>query len=472
MSRDQRPGTKDRIYRRASISALGLLLLAVVSCDRPSGPPAAQVPIFFTCDTRGRLEPCGCFTGQYGGLTRLKTVLDAEPPGPSVRVDVGDSIGGREDYDLLQYGYMLKAFAALKFDALNVGHREARLTAAQLRQLKLSSPVPILSANLLDKSTGRPIFEPFRIIERAGFRIGIIGVVDPQGLGEDLGEGLQIAGMESALASHLAKLKAKTDLIILLAFANEATLARLARQFYEIHVILGGKVLQPAQELKRENRSLIYFVTNESRALGILRLQLSRNRPLRVVKNEILLLHDRIPQDPSFVGLAQAYRQEVRRTPLAVDDPANTTADMVPGVRAVAAYVGSERCIECHTQAGALWTQSAHARAFAPLLERHADADPKCVGCHTIGFGTASGFRRNPGTGHFRNVGCESCHGPGSLHVRQREGDETVSFAYRPLAAGDCQKCHYGEFSRPFRWDEFWPVIKHGLEVSTERSGG
>jgi hypothetical protein len=25
-------------------------------------------------------------------------------------------------------------------------------------------------------------------------------------------------------------------------------------------------------------------------------------------------------------------------------------------------------------------------------------------------------------------------------------------------------KCHYGEFSRPFDWNEQWPLIKHGKE--------
>ena len=48
------------------------------------------------------------FQGPFGGLTRLKTVLDAEAPARRSAVDVGDAIGGREDYDLIQYGYMLR----------------------------------------------------------------------------------------------------------------------------------------------------------------------------------------------------------------------------------------------------------------------------------------------------------------------------------------------------------------------------
>jgi hypothetical protein len=454
---------KEAMLNRHTIWLL-ILGALVASCGRAPQRSAAELPVYFTCDTRGRLEPCGCFKGQFGGLTRLKTVLDAEAPAGALRVDVGDAIGGREDYDVIQYRYMLRAFAAMKYDALNLGHREAQLSAAQLREIKGASPVPILSANLLDKATGKPIFDAYRIIQRSGFRIAVIGVLDPRGLGEDLGQGLTVSDMESALARLIAEVRAKADMLVLLAFTDEASLARLAQQFYEVPIILGGKVSQPAQALQRENRSLIYYVSNQARALGILRLQLAGGALPGVLTNEIRFLHDGIPQDKTFRDLAQTYRDEVRRTHLAVDTVTNATADMVPGVRTAATFVGSQRCLPCHKTAGAVWAQSAHAHAFATLLARKADADPKCVGCHTTGFGAFSGYRREFGRDKLVDAGCESCHGPGSLHVQERQGDTTVSFTYRPLGAGDCLKCHYGEFSRAFHWDEFWPAIRHGKE--------
>jgi hypothetical protein len=445
------------------VGMVALLILVAVGCSRT--PPASQdLPVYFTCDTRGRLEPCGCFVGQFGGLTRLKTVLDAEAPAGALRVDVGDAVGGHEDYDLIEYRYILRAFAAMNYDALNIGRREAQFSAAQLQSIKRASPVPIVSANLLDQAGLKPVFDSYRIIQRGAFRIAIIGVLDPDGLGEKLGDGLAIGDMNSAIERCLAELRGRTDLIVLLAFTDEATLARLAGQFYEAQVILGGKVSQPAQELSRANRSLVYFVTNESRALGILHLQLAKAGPLQVTGNEIRLLHDKIPQHGEFRRLMQDYRTEVRQTKLAVDDPNSLSADMVPGVRTAATYVGSDKCLACHPGAAAVWAASGHAQAFRTLIARGADADPKCIGCHTVGFGSPSGYRREFGAGRLVNTGCESCHGPGSLHVREEEGDASIHFKFRPLDAGDCQKCHYGEFSRPFDWNEFWPLIKHGNE--------
>jgi hypothetical protein len=144
---------------------------------------------------------------------------------------------------------------------------------------------------------------------------------------------------------------------------------------------------------------------------------------------------------------------------------------MMPGVRTAAAYVGSETCIKCHRSAGVIWAKSGHAKAFATLVERNADADPKCIGCHTTGFGSVSGYRREFGAAKLVNTGCESCHGPGSLHVRQKEGDVSVNFTYRPIGAGDCITCHYGEFSRPFEWEAFWPLVRHGKESAAAKLG-
>lgn len=450
--------------RRTSLAALALALALFSACQKKPAPTTADLSIYVTCDTRGRLVPCGCFTGQYGGLTRLKTVLDADTSTNSLRVDVGDMIAGREDFEFIQYKYLLRAYRLMGFDALNVGHREAQLSAAQLRQARKDSPVPLLSANLLDKQTGKPLLDAYRVVQRNGRTIALVGVLDPRGLGENLGEGLAVEKMEVALARILPELRAKADLVVLLAFTDETTLAALAREFYELDVVLGGKVTQPSQQLGRENRAVILHVTNESRALGILKAKFTGKAKLTDVTHEIMLMREDIPQHDAIAALAKEYRDEVRTARLAVDDPKHLEANSIPGVRAAAAFAGTESCVSCHQQATEIWKKTGHADAFATLAQRKADADPNCIGCHTVGFGSASGYRREFAGKKLADVGCESCHGPGSLHVEQHRAKLPITFKFRPLGAGDCRKCHHGEFSRPFDWDVFWPHIKHGKE--------
>ena len=455
--------TRD-LAKLAALTFLAALTLLGCKPSKPATPVALDLSIYFTCDTRGRLVPCGCFTGQYGGLTRLKTVLDADTSTNSIRVDVGDAIKGREDFNRIEYKYLLRAYAGMNFDALNLGHREAQLSAKQLREIKAASPAPLISANLLDKATGTPLFEGWRIIRRGGFRIALVGVLDPNGFGESLGDGLAVERMESTLSRILPEVKKQADILILLAFTDEATLARLAQEFYEFDLILGGKVSQPSQKLEKVNRSLILFTTNESRALGRLRARIAGRGQLQPVEHEILLMKDHIPQHESVLALAREYRDEIRATKLAIDDSARLSENTIPGVRQAAAFAGSESCLKCHPSAAKVWQRSGHAEAFATLRSKKADADPNCIGCHTVGFGTPTGYRREFAGAKLADVGCESCHGPGSLHVKQHEAQSAVTFKFRPLGAGDCKQCHHGEFSRPFDWDAFWPDIKHGKE--------
>jgi hypothetical protein len=425
----------------------------------------------FTCDIRGRLVPCGCFTGQMGGLTRIATLFGAQST-DYIRVDVGDALAGAADYERLQYGYLQRAFAQLGYEALNVGHREAQLSAPQLRALKAKSPVPMLSANLLDRATGAPLFATHKIVQRGYRHVAIIGVMDARSIGDALGEGLVVEDPEVALSKLLPTLKGQADCIVLLAFADEAALTALAQQFYELDVILGGKVRQPSQQLVRENRSLILATTNESRAVGILQTMLLPNGSLEPVSGEVVLVSDQIPQAEEIAALALAYREEIRGAKLAIDDPATLSADMVPGVQARTAYSGTQDCLSCHPQAAKTWAESGHARAFATLLALKADADPNCIGCHTVGFGTPSGYRREFAATKLVDVGCESCHGPGSQHVAERRAGGEISARFRPIGAGDCQKCHHGEFSRPFAWEQFWPHIAHGKESAAAKDKG
>lgn len=450
------------------ILACAIALMAVAGllsgCGGKAAPQPADVTVCFVSDTRGRLVPCGCFSGQYGGLTRLKTALDGTAGANSIRIDAGDAIRGVEDYNLIEYKYMLQAYAAMGFDALNLGQREAQLSAEQLRGLKQESPVTLISANLLDEQTGAPLCEPWKIIERGKFKIALLGVMDPRIPSENLGKGLSVEKIEVTLGKLLPQLKSKADVIILVAFTDEPTLAHLAQDYYELDMILGGKVSQPSQKLEKENRSLVLYTANEGRAMGVLRARVLGRGKVAPVDHEIRLLEDKIPENEGIRILADNYREEIRRTKLSVDNPANLQANMVPGVKAVATYVGTPACVGCHPGAAKVWQDSGHAGAMLTLVNKKADADPNCISCHTIGFGSPSGYRREFTGQKLADVGCESCHGPGSLHVEQRQNSLPVTFKFRPLGAGDCQKCHFGEFSRPFDWNQFWPHIQHGKE--------
>lgn len=442
-----------------------LLAVVVLASCRPEAPrPDTPLTIHFTCDVSGRLEPCGCFTGQHGGLTRLRTWLrERDREGPSLRFDIGNALAGTADYERIQYESLLAAFEAMGFEALNLGAREAGLSREQLAGFAAQHAAPLVSASVVDARSREPLLPPYRILDHDGRRIAVLGLLDPRSC-PDPGEGLAVLDLEQAVDRVLPQLTAEAELVVVLAFAPESALRELARSYFEFDLILGGDVAGPAQELHAVNESRLAWTTGEGRTVGTVRARIGGGEPPRLIEPEyaVELLYEQIPQDPGLRQLVTDYRERIRHTELAVDSPGSDDHDRIPGVEAAARYVGSESCQACHAGDHAGWADSGHAHAFDTLVAVGAEADPRCIGCHTVGFGEPTGYHRSTGPGPLAGVGCESCHGPGSVHVAERSSGREPRFRFRPLGAADCRKCHYGEFSRPFDWDRFWPEIRHG----------
>lgn len=451
--------------------ALAASLFSLLPVGAKKSQGNAEFTLHFTCDTAGRLEPCGCFTGQHGGLTRLRTWLEKRKDSKgSIKLDVGGAIAGDADYDILQYRYLARAYATMGYSALNMGGREAAIPAATLAELSRSAAVPMLSASLVRTDDRRAILEPFRIIEKDGTRIGILGVVSPKSVVKP-GEGVAVLGLNEAIDHYLPALIEKTDIIFLLAFADQNELRQLAADYFEFALVLGGDVAGPTQDIIQENDSIILFTTNQARTVGTLKGRFEKRGRTHIVEPtyQIQLLEEHIPQHPELLELVRTYRKEVANTPLAIDAEDQIDPNAIPGVRNPATYVGSKTCKQCHQEDHEIWSNSSHAHAFATLEKTGSEADPHCVSCHSVGFGKPSGYRRPLGGESLTDVGCESCHGPASEHVARYLDGKPSNFRFRPVGAGDCTTCHFGEFSRPFIWDEFWPPISHGKKVPGDR---
>lgn len=122
-----------------------------------------------------------------------------------------------------------------------------------------------------------------------------------------------------------------------------------------------------------------------------------------------------------------------------------------------ASYVGVKTCQACHADAVAFWrTQtvttagkdhdgreiartSGHARAWLTLEAEHKTKDRSCIGCHSVGFNAPGGYCKTQDVEGFEGVQCESCHGPGSLHVANPIDKTTIQ---RVVPETTCRGCH------------------------------
>jgi hypothetical protein len=114
-------------------------------------------------------------------------------------------------------------------------------------------------------------------------------------------------------------------------------------------------------------------------------------------------------------------------------------------------YVGVHECAECHEKAFESWQKTGHAHAFKVLTAKY-EKDPKCLKCHTTGYGTPTGYK-DESTPDLKGITCESCHGPGSKHVEicesfgdkeltEAEEDRAKHSIWEMLPKNVCVKCH------------------------------
>lgn len=132
-------------------------------------------------------------------------------------------------------------------------------------------------------------------------------------------------------------------------------------------------------------------------------------------------------------------------------------------------YIGSAKCKMCHISQHKTWTASAHSTAFARLTPEDAKkAD--CLACHTTGFVAATAAYNEEG------IGCESCHGPGSVYaakdVMNKEKFKADPEGMRKIwkAGGlvtpveaTCKGCHNEKSPnyKPFDFAKASAAIKH-----------
>jgi len=107
-----------------------------------------------------------------------------------------------------------------------------------------------------------------------------------------------------------------------------------------------------------------------------------------------------------------------------------------------ATYVGMEKCKECHPEHVESYYSWKYSKNFRIIQMRRKDHDPKCLPCHTTGYGKTGGFSSMEETPGMVNKQCESCHGPASLHLKaptKLEHQETLS-----IPQNLCTTCHSG----------------------------
>ena len=165
------------------------------------------------------------------------------------------------------------------------------------------------------------------------------------------------------------------------------------------------------------------------------------------VRIDVVPLSRDVREDPAVAGLLAGYYQKLAAFNLEKGDRAACAPS--PGQPT---YVGTARCATCHPAAYAFWEKTPHAGAWATLEKDGKHYDLTCIGCHVVGYRRPGGFCRLKEASGFENVGCETCHGPGSLHAEDHKADSIILASTRATCAA---QCHVPEHSDEFVYETY-----------------
>lgn len=142
-----------------------------------------NLQILATSDTHGRFMPYDYALNNVdksGSLAQVATaVKELRKSNPNtLLVDAGDIIQDNSSSLFLNDSIhpMIAAMNAMQYDTITAGNHEFNYGVPTLQKIISKSTSDFLCANLYD-STGKRVFKPYTVIEKAGVRVAIIGTV-------------------------------------------------------------------------------------------------------------------------------------------------------------------------------------------------------------------------------------------------------------------------------------------------------
>lgn len=368
-------------------------------------------------------------------------------------VDAGDVAGPQPATGPTRGLFLLEMAKTLGYDALTFGAADAVLGREILHSLAADGSLPLVSANLTRGAGDALLLPASRIVEKGGVRVGVTAVTAAVGAEADrLAEaGVGMLDPRAALAGLLPALRARADLVILMARMPLAEAKTLVEGFPDLVDVVVIGALEPGRgTVGPENGGAVYVTAGDrGQALGRVRVGLdARKRPARIAGDEILLTTDH-PESPDVREMVDGFAANLNEM---------LKEEAVRAAQGRAApdgsyYVGDVSCGTCHAREHEIWSETPHAHAFQTLKDARSEALPECFRCHVTGADDPAGYVPG-GSESLQNVQCEVCHGKGSHHARDGSWG-------RPLRETLCMRCHDAGNSPDFDPEVYWLMIQH-----------
>jgi len=302
--------------RRALLLAAALLLAPrTLGCAAPPSEesPPIHLVVLHTSDVHGQCCPRGATwvdrenPPPIGGLPRVAAYVRQvreELTGPReglLVVDAGDWYQGTPEGLLGKGRDFLRAMAEVGYDVMCVGNHDLDHGVEHLERLLADVELPTVLANVWRGDEPVGWGPPWRVIEVAGLRIAVVGLLTPTTpeITHEDARALRFEDPAAALARVRAEVEDDVDWILPLTHLGVPEDRELARAHPDLPIILGGHSHTYLAEGLTEGEVLICHVGSKGSAVGRTDLLFDgRTRELLEVRYQVVDLFD--PPAPEY----------------------------------------------------------------------------------------------------------------------------------------------------------------------------
>ncbi len=316
-----------RRYGLATLFIALLLSFLALTCpvpaaDEPAAPEQLLLGIVHTNDTHGHMLPYRANgVDDWSGVARRRVAIQRARSDTSyywLALDAGDVFQGTPISNLLTGFLDLECMNQMGYDAMCLGNHEFDFSYDLIRSRMQDVNFPMLCCNVIDKERGVPVTQPYVILRRGDYRIGVIGVTSETLLGEthpkvkDYVDVYPPTPIVQSLARYLRGIGC--DIIIALCHEGYNRDLALAEAVPELDVVVGGHSHTFLDEPTLVGDVIVTQNGQWAENLGVLKLTFERAAPgerfkLANLQNEYKPLDPAQPQDDGLRAFIGDYEQ-------------------------------------------------------------------------------------------------------------------------------------------------------------------
>lgn len=251
--------------------------------------------------------------GKMGGLDRVATVVNAiraDRP-EALLLDGGDTWHGSYTAQQTRGRDVVNVMNALAPDAMTA-HWEFTFGKDRVDQIVEGLDFPFLGANIFDNEWDEPAYEPYRMFERGGVDIAVIGqafpympIANPHWMFPSLSFGIREGRMREVVREVRDK---GADLVVLLSHNGFDVDRKMASRVEGIDVILCGHTHDALPEPVKVGKTLLIASGSNGKFVGRVDLDV-RDGAMRGARHKLIpIFSDAIAPDPRVAALIDAER--------------------------------------------------------------------------------------------------------------------------------------------------------------------